>query len=397
VYAVIDLETTGLRTDWHDRVVEIAIVRLDGAGRIEDEWCSLVNPVRDLGPQHIHGISAAEARRAPTFAQLAGEVTGLLRGRLIAAHNLAFDSQFLVAEYRRSGFDLRLDLADGLCTMQLAASFLPTAGRSLYSCCRTAGVTLEHAHSARYDARAAAHLLAYYLAVAGQPPPWAPLLAAATAARWPQVAPQEVVPVDRRRDEPPADHFLSRLVERLPRLYQPDADAYLDLLDRVLLERQISPPDAAALVSVAGTLGLGRGDALTLHRQYLQALATVAVADGGVATARQRADLVGAAGLLGLDERHVDQALVVASRTGGPAVFALAAGDAVVFTGQTKEPREVWEARAAAAGLVVADRVTRNTRVLVAADLDTMSEKARTAHRYGIPVIHPAVFLQLIA
>ena len=71
MYAVIDLETTGLNPDRHDRIVEIAIVHVDAAGDITYEWSTLVNPHRDMGPQHIHGISAADARRAPSFAQVA--------------------------------------------------------------------------------------------------------------------------------------------------------------------------------------------------------------------------------------------------------------------------------------------------------------------------------------
>jgi DNA polymerase-3 subunit epsilon len=98
MYAVIDVETTGLRTGWHDRVVELAVVRLDEAGRTKDEWCTLVNPERDLGPQHIHGISAAEARRAPRFADLGGQIVELLRGHVLVAHNFSFDSRFLASE-----------------------------------------------------------------------------------------------------------------------------------------------------------------------------------------------------------------------------------------------------------------------------------------------------------
>ncbi|GII59244.1 hypothetical protein Pth03_76330 [Planotetraspora thailandica] len=67
-YAVIDVETTGLRPFWHDRVVEVGIVHLDPAG----EWTTLVDPERDLGPQHIYGITAADIRHAPTFGEIAG-------------------------------------------------------------------------------------------------------------------------------------------------------------------------------------------------------------------------------------------------------------------------------------------------------------------------------------
>ncbi|MCS7483172.1 exonuclease domain-containing protein, partial [Umezawaea endophytica] len=67
-YAVVDVETTGIHPGRHHRVVEVAVVRLDTEGRVLDEWCTLVNPERDLGPQHVHGITAAEARLAPAWA-----------------------------------------------------------------------------------------------------------------------------------------------------------------------------------------------------------------------------------------------------------------------------------------------------------------------------------------
>jgi len=71
-------------------------------------------------------------------------------------------------------------------------------------------------------------------------------------------------------------------------------------------------------------------------------------------------------------------------------------GDEVVFTGETAEPREVWEARASQAGLRVGKDVTTRTRLLVAADPDTMSGKAEKACRYGIPIVHPAAFSRML-
>jgi len=255
VYAVIDLETTGLRSAWHDRVVEIAVVHVDATGRIEREWSTLVNPNRDLGPQRVHGISAAEARRAPAFDRLAGDVAALLRGRVVVAHNLAFDGPFLADEYRRLGVEVPLGADRGLCTMTLAAAFLPVAGRSLRACCDAAGIDLERAHEAADDARAAARLLGHYVARAGDPPPWAGGAAAAAGLPWPDLPANAVPPVSRRGPDEPVEHFLARLVDRLPRLYRPDADAYLDVLDRALVGRHISATDADALVAVADDLG----------------------------------------------------------------------------------------------------------------------------------------------
>ncbi|NUS66543.1 MAG: hypothetical protein HOQ46_23175 [Saccharothrix sp.] len=160
-YAVVDVETTGFAARGSDRVVEVAVVGLDDAGRVTDEWCTLLNPGRDLGPQHVHRIRAADVWHAPTFAQAAGAVAARLAGRVVVAHNLSFDARFLTAEFARAGVDLPLT---GLCTMRLADRYLPDrAGRSLRACCEAAGVVLDSAHSALHDARATARLFAHYL------------------------------------------------------------------------------------------------------------------------------------------------------------------------------------------------------------------------------------------
>ena len=71
MYAVIDTETTGLLPSHRHRVIEIAVVLLDARGQVEDEWVTLLNPQRDLGPQHIHGILTADVLDAPEFDDVA--------------------------------------------------------------------------------------------------------------------------------------------------------------------------------------------------------------------------------------------------------------------------------------------------------------------------------------
>ena len=61
-FAVIDVETTGLFPGRLDRVVEVAVVRATGDGEILDEFETLVNPGRDLGPSSLHGTRPAAAR-----------------------------------------------------------------------------------------------------------------------------------------------------------------------------------------------------------------------------------------------------------------------------------------------------------------------------------------------
>ena len=156
-YAVVDVETTGFAARRSDRVVEVAVVQLDEAGRITGEWCTLVHPGRDLGPQHVHGIRAADVWHAPSFAEVAGALADRLAGRVVVAHNLAFDARFLSAEFARAGLDVEVD---GLCTMRLAGG-----RRSLAACCAAAGIDPGTAHSALDDARATARLFATMLPV----------------------------------------------------------------------------------------------------------------------------------------------------------------------------------------------------------------------------------------
>jgi DNA polymerase III subunit epsilon len=401
VYAVIDLETTGLNPLRHDRIVEIAVVHVDAAGELTSEWSTLVNPSRDLGPQHIHGITAADARRAPSFAQVAPTIADLLRGRVVVAHNLAFDAPFLAHQFRALGVETPLSLETGLCTMMLAATFLPAAGRSLAACCAAAGVPLDRAHCALDDTRAAAMLLSHYIRAAGTPPPWAAILDACADARWPRLASAGAVrPVDRREPGSSGPSFLERLVDRLPRVPGPPvADRYLAVLDRALVDRHISETEADALVALAERLELSRSDVLELHRDYLDALGVAALADG-VITGSEEQELRGVAALLGLPPSAVPDAInpdgVRVPRQ--PARrFRLRRGDEVVFTGQTQSPREDLEHRARAAGLEIGFAVTRTTRLVVAADVDTMSGKARTARDYGIPIVGPATFDGFVA
>lgn len=402
-YAVVDVETTGLHPGWHHRIVEVAVVHLDPSGIVTDEWCTLLNPERDLGPQRIHGISAAEVRRAPTFSDIAGDIATRLAGRVVVAHHLSFDLRFLVAEFHRIGVNPPLDANFGLCTMHLAGRYLPNVGRSLPACCDAASVPFTNAHSALYDARAAAALMAHYLAAVGRQQPWSDLLEVARQRPWPGVPTSLAEAVHRRVDYVPDPHFLTRLVDALPASPgSAEADDYLAVLDTAMIDRHLSETEQDELVATAADLGLGRTDVLTLHRDYLAALARLAW-DDGVITGAELADLHLAADLLGLSHTDADIALSTAQHAtsstirNGLGEFQLASGDTVVLTGDMELPHELWLERAVAAGLSVNGKnVTKRTRLLIAADPDSPSRKAKKARDYGIPIVTETAFHELL-
>jgi DNA polymerase-3 subunit epsilon len=283
--------------------------------------------------------------------------------------------------------------------MLLAGQYLTNAARSLAACCASAGINHVNPHSALHDARACAELLTFFIKNAGRPEPWLDLFAAGRDA-WPPL-PRPCGRTSLRtlaEAVPPA--FLERLIDRLPRVQQPArADEYLALLDRALLDRHISASEEEGLIEVAQALDLTYADALSLHRDYLTALAGVAWSDG-VVTDDERQDLRNVAALLGLGEQDAEIALRKArtaeeeSRWGQ---FRLRPGDLVAFTGQMADQREEWERRAIGSGLQVAGGgVTKRTRILVAADPDSLSGKAAKARQYGIPIVSPEAFGKLV-
>ena len=118
-FAVVDVETTGMRAGGSDRITEIAVVVVHG-GRREVVVDSLVNPGRPIPPAicAITNITNAMVRDAPTFAEVVDQVMAALAGRVFVAHNARFDWGFVSAELRRT----KAIALDGpqLCTVRLA-------------------------------------------------------------------------------------------------------------------------------------------------------------------------------------------------------------------------------------------------------------------------------------
>ncbi|MET3719220.1 3'-5' exonuclease [Arthrobacter sp. UYEF21] len=354
-FAVVDVETTGLFPGSH-RIAEIAVVHVEPDGTITNRWETLVNPGRDLGPQHIHGIRAADILDAPVFADVAHDVMDLLAGRVLVAHNVHFDYRFVSHELGRAGLALPFEVRDCLCSMKLARRYLPGAGRSLKDCCDSFGVSLDNAHCAGDDAEAAAHVLSNYLRMDSENPEWFSVLDRAHFASWPAVTPKRLPPARRRMAEEAQLHFLERLVNRLPGVAGPDEHtAYLAMLDRALIDRQISASEANSLVALADDLGISRSSAEQLHVDYMISILAAAW-DDGIVTAEEEADLRLVADILDISQESITRGLVAPvsgqdAETGAAVQpLVLAAGDKIVLTGEMSRDRSDIEADLRAAG-----------------------------------------------
>lgn len=405
-FAVIDVETTGFSPAKHDRIVEVAVVHTDEYGNQQGVWETLVNPQRDLGPQHIHKISAREAAQAPTFAQVAPKLVELLAGRVLVAHNASFDLRFLEAELERCGYSLDRTALPQLCTMQAAREFLPDSGRSLRDCCATIDVEIGDAHRASADAIATAKLLQHYISAYPDAAFWEELVAAAADHPWPPLALVDAEWVARQDVAALGNQgLLQRVSERMPSHPGPRQQSeYLALVDRCLLDRRITVHEADALVELAQSLGLDRDLCADLHGTYFDSFVEVAWSDG-VLTAEEREDITAFGALLEIPAAKVAEALTnrnreqVAASTRLAALngFRLAPGDVVALTGEMQQSRPEWEARLTDLGLTAAPAITKKVKVLAAADPDSFSGKAKKARDYGIPIIDEPTLERLTA
>lgn len=410
--AVVDIVTTGLLAHRADRIVEIAVLRVDAAGRTIDEYVTLVDPQRDVGPTSLHGIVAADVVAAPRFHEIAGDVAQRISDAIFVAHNIRFDTGFLAAEFARVG--VALPALPTLCTLDLAYRLnAGNASRKLGYLCREAGLPHAKRNQALADARATAALLALYLESATRlgltdlaalgctrceiPDPWHRLVPSGRYLRRSESAALQLA----------ERTYLSQLVRRLPGDEATDAPTaeYLELLDIVVEDRIVTPDEAEGLIASAMEWGMSRQDVLNAHRAYLFSLVREALADG-VVTDAERHDLETVCDMLGLERSTLSQQLaapLASSRPPASSRRERLSGKSVCFTGEllgrlNGRPilRADAERLATEAGLVVANGVTKDLDILVCADALTQSNKAKQARAYGTRIMAEPAFWRAI-
>lgn len=148
VFVAFDLETTGL--DPHlDRIVEIGAVKFDNKGPIA--WFStLINPGIPMPAEagRVNGISDEMLAGKPFLDDVFADFLLFIRGAVLAAHNVPFDSGFINEKLDKP---LQNPMADTLVfSRELFPSF---KSHSLQNLALSLGIDSQDAHRARDDAR----------------------------------------------------------------------------------------------------------------------------------------------------------------------------------------------------------------------------------------------------
>jgi DNA polymerase III subunit epsilon len=157
--AIIDFETTGLSAGY-DRVVEVAVVRVEPGREPRVVLDTLVNPMRRMSASEIHGISDEDVVNAPRFSDIAGDVLETTNDCVVAAYNVYFDIKFLNAELFSAGVDHE---PPHFCLMYLRPLLGLGPRCKLEVACQAHGIPYEAAHVASADALASGKLLTRYL------------------------------------------------------------------------------------------------------------------------------------------------------------------------------------------------------------------------------------------
>ncbi|MFD1535306.1 3'-5' exonuclease [Pseudonocardia aurantiaca] len=267
LYAALDLETTGLDAR-SDRVCEVAVVRFRADGTLIDEYTTLIDPQRPIGASEYHGITDEDVADAPTFGDAWPDLSRMLVGSVVVAHNLPFEDKFLAAELARLGQPMPHLV--GVCSAVACRSQLDGPSYSLQSLYRTAASEwIEDSHTALGDCRALTTLMQWLLASAPAPL-W---LVGPTPGERDVFAhsPGRIVPravrLTRRKDG-----YLGAIARRFPLGAEHPVDSdgaqqYVSALDEIIADRRVTGDEGWRMELLARRAGFTQQRLIAEHRK----------------------------------------------------------------------------------------------------------------------------------
>lgn len=397
-FAVLDFETTG--TYWKvDRVVEVGLVLLDRNFQVEGEFETLVNPSRDLGPQHIHGIKSSWVLEAPTFAQIAPEFGKLIENRTVVAHNALFDAKFAERELQRvfDGFEFEWGengLPSGfLCTKKLSKFMFGVQAQSLGWLASALGLSNERPHAAISDARLTAEIFAR-LAMDAEG------VQEAINECGEHASPQIVEVLEFSSVvRPMLDQREKSRVEILIDNLEPVGSSigiseFSTALLQSVLDLEVSTHQAQELNRLAQELGMGVKETQEARDAVFLQLAAH-FWDDGLLSSFESGSLDRLAESLSISSELLEQVkLEPLSKEMSP-ILDFGSNDLFLLTGfPTKEKSELSE-MLEKMGKKVTDSFSKKVTFVIALDPDTQSGKAKSARKNGVPVLGDAFVFYL--
>ncbi len=153
-FVAIDFETAN---EHPNSACALALVRVEGRQIVRREVCLIRPSSERFTFTGIHGISWSDVCTQRPFAEVWGEVQGLVEGaRHFAAHNASFDRRVLRACCESAG--LAMPSLPFVCTVQVARAVWNIRPTKLPDVCRALSIQLKH-HDPASDAEACASII----------------------------------------------------------------------------------------------------------------------------------------------------------------------------------------------------------------------------------------------
>jgi len=164
MFAIIDVETTGLSASIGEKITEIAIYIHDGK-EVVDSFETLINPEKKIPYRIVQmtGITNQMVQDAPKFYEVAKKIVEVTDGKVIVGHNVRFDYSFIRHEFKSLGYDYKRETID---TVKISRKLIP--GRRSYSLgklCKYLGISNHARHRAAGDAFATTQLFELLLGI----------------------------------------------------------------------------------------------------------------------------------------------------------------------------------------------------------------------------------------
>jgi len=275
-YAIIDLETTGLDKT-KNRIIEIAIRRIDNSGKFIDEISTLINPeVSDVGPTFIHHIKPEHVLDAPTFSEFAPEILNRLSGSIVVAHHAAFEDGFLGAEFARIG--VGIPSMPAIDTLWLSRQVIDLPNYKMATVIDAFGIKEEDAHTALGDVRMLSKLLPILIAKSKPLKYLVPVFISTSENHSGRIK-TRVSNLSKGESG-----WMANVLKKLPESGLSLTDAvigkYTEMLNEFVSDGKIIGEEAKALAKIAGSSGLGAEQMRKIHQDYFAAIEKIALEDG---------------------------------------------------------------------------------------------------------------------
>ena len=199
---------------------------------------------------------------------------------------------------------------------------------------------------------------------------------------------------------------MKNLLNLIPDFYKPsqyNISEYLNLLDQILEDRLITDEEFNEIENYANENNISSKELNNIHEEYYRRLVRFYLADKFLSEV-ELLDLEKVAALLQLDKEISNTILDLEKAELKLGANTLSeesnyGGESVCFTGQLSSSlngqlidKELAHSLAIEKGLIVKKQVSKKLDLLVVADPNSQSIKARKARDYGVKIIAEIVF-----